>query len=632
MSGIRDDALGRLAAKAGLLATWEDADGRTRQVAPDTLRAALRSLGLPCETEQDGVENLYRLDAQQQRSFLTLDAGDPLPEAGRLVLESGEAYDVAAGIVLDTPGYHRIETADRVVRLAVAPAAAPDVRTITGVERAWGPAVQIYSLRGEREAGFGDIAALTHFVQSAARSGAHLAAINPVHALFVADPARCSPYAPSNRETLNPLYAAPDRDDEANSGDLIDWPSAAAARLAHLHAEYRGFAGSPEFDRFAEDSVVMDHALFDALSVHFTQRGLTADWSSWPYSFRQPGTADVRRFTEEYGDAVRFQIYLQWRVNEGMRSVQTAAKNAGMAIGLVADLAVGLHPHGSHSWSRRSELLEGLTLGAPPDMFQADGQGWGITGFSPTALAETDFDPFLRTVRKALTFAGGIRVDHALGLERLWLIPDGADPRDGVYLQQPFNDLVRLLVLEAHRHHALVIAEDLGMVPDGFRDKMQARNLLGMRLTTFERDSEGGFVDPAEWTPAAVAMTSTHDLIPIAGWWAGTDIEWRQRLGRAGESEAERSIDRVRLWPELDRPEPDEPAPVVDKVVSQVACASCELAIVPLEDLLGQAEATNMPGTIHEHPNWRRRLPQVDILSDPAAARRAALLSKERPR
>ncbi|MBA2934444.1 4-alpha-glucanotransferase [Sphingomonas sp. CGMCC 1.13654] len=632
MAGISDETLGALAAKAGLLATWQHADGSMHHVTPETLRAALCTLRLPCETEQDSRESQNRLNAHQQRSFLTLDVGDRLPAAGRLVLESGEAHDVVPGTAIDAPGYHRLETANGVVRLAVAPAAAPNVHALTGCAKAWGPAVQIYSLRGAREAAFGDVAALTRFAKSAARTGAHLVAINPVHALFVADPSRCSPYAPSTRETLNPLYASSDRDGEADSGDLIDWPSAAAARIDALQADYRAFSGDPDFDRFAQDAVVADHALFDALSMHFTRRGLTADWSGWPAAFQQSGTDDVRRFAEEHRDAVRFQAYLQWRASEGLRGAQAAAEAAGMAIGLVADLAVGLHPYGSHSWSRRAELLDGLTLGAPPDIFQADGQGWGITGFSPTALAETGFEPFLRTVRKALGFAGGVRVDHALGLERLWLIPQGAEPRDGVYLKQPFDDLVRLLVLEAHRHRALVIAEDLGTVPDGFRDKMQARHLLGMRLTTFERDAEGNFVDPAEWTPAAVAMTSTHDLIPIAGWWAGTDIGWRQRLGRTGESEADRSADRACFWPEPDRPAPDEPAPVVDKAIAQVARAACELAIVPVEDLIGQTEAPNMPGTIDEHPNWRRRLPQADIFSGAAAARRADLLSKERHR
>jgi len=632
MAGISDKGLVELAAKAGLLPEWQHADGSARAVAPDTLRAALRALRLPCESEQDRRESLHLLDAQQECSLLTLDIGDPFPACGRLVLESGEAHDVALGSPIDVPGYHCLETADRLVRLAVAPAAAPGVCQLTGRAKAWGPAVQIYSLRGAQQTGFGDVAALTSFIRSAARLGADLVAINPVHALFVSDPARCSPYAPSNREAMNSLYASSLQGGEAEGGDLIDWPSAAAVRLGRLEADYRAFGGDPAFEGFAQDLVIAEHALFEALSVHCTQLGLTADWSGWPAALQQPGTPEVLRFAEKNRDAVRFQAYLQWRASEGLHGAQAEAKSRGMGVGLVADLAVGLHPYGSHSWSRRTELLSGLTLGAPPDIFQAEGQGWGITSFSPAALFETGFEPFLRTVRAALSFAGGVRVDHALGLQRLWLIPDGAEPSDGVYLKQPFDDLVRLLVLEAHRHRALVIAEDLGTVPEGLRERMQTRHLLGMRLISFERDAEGGFVDPADWTPAAVAMTSTHDLIPVAGWWAGTDIDWRRALKLKGESEDDRAVDRTGFWPEADRPAPETPEPVVDKAVEQVARAACELAIVPVEDLIGQVEAPNMPGTIDEHPNWRRRLPQADILSNPAAARRAAILSKERLR
>jgi 4-alpha-glucanotransferase len=632
MAGLSDQALGELAIKAGLLVEWQHVEGGRRGVSPETLRAVLRALDLPCDSSDDHRESLRRLDARDRAVLLTMDAGAPLAVPGHLLLESGERLDVEAGFAIDVPGYHQLETDEGVIRLAVAPRAAPGVAQLTGRVKAWGPAAQIYGLRGRREAGFGDLAALRQFVKASARAGAHLVAINPVHALFAADPARCSPYAPSNRDTLNPLYVEPRNGEDVPSGDLIDWPSAAGEHLARLRSDYRDFAGDPAFDRFAADPVIAAHALFEALSSHCVAHGRTADWSGWPPGFRRPDTVEVRCFAEEHRSEIRFQAYLQWRASEGLHDVQAAARAAGMGIGLVADLAVGVHPHGSHSWSRRSELLDGLTLGAPPDLFQAEGQGWGITGFSPLALARTGFDPFLRTLRKTLSFAGGVRVDHALGLERLWLIPQGAAPEDGVYLMQPFEDLVRLLVLEADRHRALVVAEDLGTVPDGFRDRMQARHLLGMRLAAFERDADRDFVPSAAWTPAAVAMTSTHDLIPIAGWWSGTDIAWRRQLGLKGESERDRSVDRARFWPAPDRPASDVPEQVVDAAVIAVARSACELAIVPVEDLIGATEAPNMPGTVDEHPNWRRRLPEADILSEPAAARRTDLLRKDRPR
>jgi 4-alpha-glucanotransferase len=628
---MSDAALAALAGKAGLLAEWQHVDGTRHAVSPDTLRAVLRALHIACDTETDCRDSGRRLTEQAHHSFLTVDVGAPVPLSGRLLLEGGDVSDVEPGFAIAAPGYHRLETAGRTVILAAAPRQAPDVRQLTGRAKAWGPAAQIYGLRGAEAAGYGDVSALRDFVRSAAQSGAHVVAISPVHALFLADPGRSSPYSPSSRDALNPLYAEPRTGQEPASGDLIDWSSAAAARLARLRADYDAFAGDPAFEAFAADPIVAEHALFEALSARCVQRGLPASWSTWPSALQDPRSAEVRRFAREQRDAIRFHLFLQWRATEGLRSAQAEAKAAGMGIGLIADLAVGVDPYGSHSWNRRSDLLGGLTLGAPPDAFQANGQGWGITSFSPTALAECGFEPFLRTLRKALSFAGGLRVDHALGLERLWLIPEGAEPRDGVYLQQPFDDLTRLLALEAHRHRALVIAEDLGTVPDRFRDRMAARHLLGMRITTFERDEDGGFVDAAKWSRAAVAMTTTHDLIPIAGWWSGTDIGWRARLGIGGEDEDARAADRKRFWPDPDRPPPDQPARVVDMAIEQVADAACELTIVAAEDLLGLEEAPNMPGTVDTHPNWRRRLPVADIFSDPAAARRAAMLRKERP-
>ncbi len=632
MARLADETLRALAINAGLQPHWQHVDGTRHEVSVETLRAALRALGIPCDSPAECDASERMLADHSRWSFLTVDCGRDIPLSGRLTLESGEARDVVEGFTIAEPGYHRLKSGDRMVTLAAAPARAPDIMELTGRQKAWGIAAQLYSLRGTHAAGFGDAAALEVLARSAASAGAQAVAISPVHALFTAEPARCSPYSPSSRDAFNPLYAVPHSGSEPDSAALIDWPHASAERFARLRADFDAFAGDPAFDLFASDRDITEHALFEALSAHLAQSGSPGGCSTWPVVFQNPESSEVAAFAAEHRDEIRFHLFLQWRAFADLRAVQASVKAAGMGIGLIADLAVGLDPQGSHAWSRPSELLTGLTIGAPPDAFQANGQGWGITGFSPRALAELGFAPFLRTIRHALSFAGGVRVDHALGLERLWIIPDGAEPRDGVYLRQPFDDLTRLLALEAYRHRALVIAEDLGTVPDGFRDKMVARHLLGMRVLTFEREADGGFVDPAQWTPAAVAMTSTHDLIPIAGWWSGTDIRWREKLGISGEDEADRSADRALFWPrDEDRPGPDEPAPAVDEAIERVAEASCDLAIVAIEDLLGLAEAPNMPGTIDQHPNWRRRLPIADIFSDPAATRRAAILREERP-
>lgn len=645
---MSDAALTDLAEAAGLLPEWEDVDGKPHSVAPDTLRAALAALDLPADSADDIAQSRAQLSADAARDFLTGDVGTPVKGwsgRGRLQCEDGTTRDVAAGaaLVIDTPGYHRLETDGGVVTLAIAPAAAPGVAALTGRPRGWGLAAQLYALRGAQPSGFGDFAALADLARVAGAHGADALAISPVHALFLADPTRFSPYSPSSRDFLNPLFAHPGVGDEPDGDALIDWPAAAAARVARLRAAYAAFDGDPDFDTFvaAGGAPLRGHALFEALHGHVHDQGIAGGWQDWPTAFQDPESSDVTHFAAQHADAVRFHLFLQWRATRGLADAQDAARGAGMAIGLVADLAVGIDPGGSHAWSRRGELLQGLTLGAPPDTFQAAGQGWGITGLSPTALARDGYEPFLRTVRAALAHAGGLRVDHALGLGRLWVIPDGASPLEGVYLRQPLEDLLRLLALEAHRARAIVIGEDLGVVPPGFRDQLSDRHLLGMRVLPFERTEDGGFTDPTRWSPVAAAMTSTHDLTPFAGWWRGVDIAWREELGADADTPAQRDADRARFW---DRaavsadaagavPAKDEPAAAVDAAIALVARSTCELAIVALEDLVGLDQAPNLPGTIDEHPNWRRRLPAPPepLFADDAVVARLATLTKERP-
>jgi 4-alpha-glucanotransferase len=408
--------------------------------------------------------------------------------------------------------------------------------------------------------------------------------------------------------------------------------------VSRLRAAFDGFEGDEAFDAFiAEGGLpLQSHALFEALYGHFHAQDITGGWQEWPVPYRDPGSPAVEAFAREHQNEIRFHVFAQWRAATGLSAAQATAKDAGMAIGLIADLAVGIDPGGSHAWSRRDELLHGLTLGAPPDGFQANGQGWGITGLSPTALARTGYEPFLRTVRAALAHTGGLRIDHALGLGRLWVIPEGASPKEGVYLRQPMNELLRLLAQEARRANALVIAEDLGVVPPGIRDRLIEHHMLGMRVLSFERDATGRFNDPATWTECAVAMTSTHDLTPFAGWWSGVDIAWRNQLGMEGDTPRERTTDRRRFWRAAGggpQPPASRPAAAVDAAVAQVARSACELAIVALEDILGLEQAPNMPGTIDEHPNWRRRLsaPTAELFNQPAVSTRLDTLNRERP-
>jgi len=324
-------------------------------------------------------------------------------------------------------------------------------------------------------------------------------------------------------------------------------------------------------------------------------------------------------------------------------NAQKVAIDSGMAIGIITDLAVGMDPRGSHAWSAPHELLDKLSIGAPPDALGPDGQNWGLTTLSPFAMRADGYASHIATLRTCMRHAGGIRIDHAMGLMRLWVIPEGAPSSAGVYLSYPFEDLLRLLLLESVRNRTLVIAEDLGTVPAGFRERIAHSGLLGMRVMLFERACNGAFKTPSKWDREACALSTTHDLPTLSGWWQGHDLDWRARVSRNFDVKSAlltRESERRELWRTLKRakcasgPKParNGEAAVVDAAIDFVGRTASRLCIVPVEDVAGEREQPNLPGTIDEHPNWRRRLPAKNGLGSRSAKRRLEILARERPR
>jgi len=617
---MNEDAVLTRARSAGLVVDWTDATGQPQRVSTESLRRLLEALG-----DVDAPAGPPPLVTARLRQRIVI-GGVDADHAAELVLEDGDVKPVmlrdGALPGIRRLGYHRLRFADREVTLAVAPSRCVTLQDIGGGERMWGVAAQVYSLRRAGDGGIGDAGAVRDLAVAAARHGADAVALSPVHSLFPHDPARYGPYSPSSRLFLNPLYADPSAtfdvgtvvpDEPLERASLIDWPAASAAKFARLGALFAEFdqTDTPllrEFERFVVEGgeTLRQHARFEA--------GKSAG-------------------------SERYHLFLQWITARSFAAAQRAAKQAGMRIGLVSDLAIGMDRSGSHAWARGSDLLMGLSIGAPPDAFNPNGQDWGLTGFSPRALLATGFAPFLGTLRAALAHAGGVRIDHIMGLMRLWLIPLGHPAGAGAYLAYPVEDLLNLLALESHRHGAVVIGEDLGTVPPGFRDRLRRAGIAGMDVLWFER-TERHFRKPSRWRSDAVAMTTTHDLPTVAGWWSGEDIRTRHALGLAtpGEEQA-RTQDRARLWRAFaaagqDGPMPaaDQPAPAVDAALGHVAKAPSPLMLVPPEDLLGLAEQPNLPGTIDEHPNWRRRLepPARELFEAPAVRARVDLIRRHR--
>ncbi|MDB5373374.1 MAG: 4-alpha-glucanotransferase [Belnapia sp.] len=673
-----DEALRGLAETAGIAASWRDVHGTDHAVGAETLRAVLAAQGLP-DDPAEAQHLLRRLD-DRLPPLLTMTIGPdgiaiPGAEPGHrytLDIEGGgrvegrleEGWGREARLpAVSTPGYHRLTLDGAHATIAAAPPRCVTLNDL-GAEThrggaAWALAAQIYSLRRPGDGGIGDFGGVAALARAAGARGATALAVSPAHALFAADPGKYGPYSPSSRIMLNVLHADPTAalgpqaaaPAAPDLGELIDWPAATARKLAHLRRLFEVAADHPGFVEYRSEAgpALEDHARFEALhAALFGRDPALWHWRDWPEEYRAPQSPGVQRFARDNPGEVAFHAFCQWLADASRGAAQQAAREAGMPVGLIADLAVGTDGGGSHAWSRQREILPGVTVGAPPDIFSPLGQDWGLTAFSPLEMRAGGFGAFRELLRSAFRHAGGLRVDHAMGLARLWVVPAGMGAAEGAYLRYPLEDMLRLLALESHRHQAIVIGEDLGTLPEGFHDRVARAGILGMRVLWFEQETDGSFRPPHGWSPDAAAMTTTHDLPTVVGWWRGLDIDWRDRLSlfpaadTARQEMASRAKDRSALWRAMQEsgaasgPEPaaDAPEAVVDAALAQVASASCALAILPIEDALALPEQPNLPGTVDGHPNWCRRLPgdAATLLDAPEVARRIGAFAQARPR
>ena len=624
---MSDADLLALGEAAGLIVHWTDASGQPQTASAGTVRAAVEALGFPAANEDAIADSRRRLEQSGR-------------DAGPLRVERDSR----------PPGYYRDPQGHGTI--AVPPERCFSVRDAVSGRRACGLAVQLYSLRGGHSADFGDLAALVALTREAAAHGVDAVAVSPMHAPFAAAPESASPYSPSSRYFLNPLYAdialagdgfAPPAD---GGGAIIDWKAAGPRKYAALREAFSRFQRAGPSDDFRAFSAeggerLANHALFEALDGHFRAQNICT-WRQWPAAFRDPKGPGIGPFAQAQADAISFHMFLQWIAAKSLHSAQCAARDAGMAIGIVTDLAIGTDPNGSSAWSAPHEFLSGLTVGAPPDALNPHGQDWGLTAVSPTALRAGGYAAFIDTLRTAMRYAGGVRIDHIIGLQRLWLVPQGARADEGIYLRYPLDDLLALVALESHIHRAVVIGEDLGTVPEGFRERLPRHGILGLEVLWFQREGDR-FIAPWRWSRDTAAMTTTHDLPTVAGWWAGRDLEWHERLGWLSHHDREgrmgvRAVERESLWSACVQagvasgtpPPADEPAHAVGAAIGLVAQTPAELAVVPIEDVMNLEQQPNIPGTIDEHPNWRRRLPEGSTLHSPQARANLAALVRRR--
>jgi glycogen debranching enzyme GlgX/4-alpha-glucanotransferase len=657
--------LARLADAAGIAPVWWDIGGGRHDVSADTQRALLAAMNLPAATAGEARDQFA--ESHQRRALphalavregtapvLTLAAAP-----GRhLVLEDEDGAQDTVTIAAEPAAdllcadgrsarlwrvplpplpvgrwrVWRAEDPATACALTVAPATCHLPPALAAGARRFGVAAHLYSVRRAGDQGIGDFTTLGELGAAAARAGAAVVGLNPLHALFPDQRERASPYHPSDRRFLDPIHidvaaleapaarAALARQaallTEFAAGRLVDYPRVWAAKLAVLEAAFAE-AGDDDAAMAAflayGGTALRRFATFQAIAAERPGE----DWRRWPEALRDPARAEAAADPQR----VRFQLWLQWIADQQLAA---AAARAGLEIGLYRDLAIGTAPDGAEAWAA-ADLAGGVSIGAPPDPFSATGQIWHLPPPDPWRLREDGYRRFAGVLGANMRHAGALRIDHVMGLTRLFWVPDGARGADGAYVAYPRDEMLAELALESRRAGCLIVGEDLGTVPDGFREALAAADVLSYRVLWFERD--GPRFRPAAAYPArAVACISTHDLPTLAGWRTGADIAERAALGQIDEGAAgqERAAEIAALTEAIGA-EPDAPA-----VHGFLAATPCALVLAQADDLGGERDALNLPGTDRERPNWRRRIatPVPELLTTPAAE---AILARLRP-
>lgn len=627
--GVTDAGLDHLAELAGINPIWWDVNGGHHKVGADTKQALLAAMRLPATTRDDLNDSLARLAQRpvlpptvtaRAQQTIPLGLGRPAPGWVTLLREDGglERFNTGDDELVLPPqpvGRHRIlneDQPDRYCHLTVAPDACYLPPPLAAGERRFGIAAHLYALRSSGDQGIGDFTTLSRFATQAAHAGAAMIGLNPLHALFPHDRSRASPYQPSDRRFLDPMYIDVSRYPGGfgipSPPGPVDNESVWDAKRTVLLAAFEAGGGDaicPALHRFAT---------FETIAETLG----TSDWPNWPAELRHPDAPAVSAFAAQYNKIVEFHAFLQRVADRQLAAAAAAAKRDGLSLGFYRDLAVGPASDGAEAWATQDRLMLGVSVGAPPDPFAAQGQIWSLPPPDPVAMRADGYTEFRGLLAANMRHAGTLRMDHVMGLRRLFVIPHGAVGMDGAYVTYPLEDLLAQVALESQRARCMVVGEDLGTVPEGMSEALVGSNILSYSVLWFER-REGRIRPPAEWRRLAAACVSTHDLATLRGWWEGTDIGEKRALALLvdGDAEQTRADEKSALITLLQQEDlltedvdPSQPMPLsfAAAVHAFISATPALLALVQADDLAGESIAINLPGTDKERPNWRRRL------------------------
>jgi (1->4)-alpha-D-glucan 1-alpha-D-glucosylmutase len=669
-----------------ILRAYIDQTGGRHEAPAETIAALERLLKRDDAARRIPWVILYQ--TTEQSLIVPLRGGNP--KRWRLTMENSDerSGDVAFGakalrIEAALPiGYHTLTIEfdngnDEDVLVLAAPNRAFVPQALQNDGRVWGISIQLFALRSERNWGIGDFSDLDSLIDRAVRLGVSVIGVNPLHALFPDDPERASPYSPNSRQFLNVLYLdvesmpdfseyeparrlrhSPEFDVELarlRSLAYVDYGGVARCklrlfRLLYTHFRTTHLAG--ELDARAQDfrdfqsrrgRALRQFAIFEALRSELSKngRGIT-DWRSWPDAFRDPASPAVAEFERQHGAEIEFAEYLQWQAEAQLRRCAEQCRAVGMPIGLYVDIAVGVAADSAEAWASQDTIAAGWSIGAPPDPWNMNGQDWGLPPPIPSEVCRTGYRDWRAALRANMRFGGAIRIDHIFALLRLFWVPHHARRTSGAYVLYPVDELLAVLAIESHRSHCLVVGEDLGTVPAGLRQKLQAMNILSYRLLYFEKDSEGRFLPPSAWPHLALSAVTTHDLPTLPAYLSGADLDLKAQLNlfptvddqtlnrRARVVEMAALAAGVRAQGLL---ADDEANLTPEAIYHYLAATPTMIAMVQPEDALGVIEPMNIPGTDREYPNWRRKLPlTIDTMCRDARMRSIASVMRREGR
>lgn len=563
-------------------------------------------------------------------------------------------------------GYHKLQIFRKrrkspyVMTLIVTPKSCFKQDDILNEKKLWGPSVQLYTLRTAHNWGIGDFGDLKQLVGDVAARGGDFVGLNPIHSLFPANPEGASPYSPSSRRWLNILYIDvssvaefaqsteaqqlvgsaefQQRLNAARDAHWVNYSEVSELKMSVLPLLYKEFkqrhlekntARGKAFKEFVQvgGESLLHQTAFDALhkSLHDEDANVWG-WPVFPAEFKRFDSPAVKSFIKENADQVELYMYLQWIADGQINEVQLFAEEKGMSVGLYRDLAVGVADSGSETWADDGILCQDVSIGAPPDILGPLGQNWGLPPLNPQRLKETAYDAFIQLLRANMKYCGALRIDHVLGLLRLWWIPKGEDATQGAYMYYPVEDMLAILALESHRHQCSVIGEDLGTVPDEIVTLLGDAGVHSYKVFFFETAEDGGYYSPQHYTNQSMSALCTHDMPTLRGFWHCEDLNMGKELGLYPDSEQlqelfdsrakskQAILDSIAWHGYLPEGVGRDAAYVpMDRHLSEglqmhLAAGSSTLLSLQLEDWLEMDKPVNIPGTVDEYPNWRRKL------------------------